>query len=79
MAAKVAPLDARISGLTKIGAFRLARWMNRRQIEWKTSASVWAFLVALCSAIALKTIRPSSCILTALLIAVVAGHFWWVH
>jgi hypothetical protein len=71
--------EARINGLTKIAEFRLARWTNRRQIEWKTSASVWAFLVAVSSLIATERMNPSVWALGVLLVAVVAFHFWWVH
>ena len=72
-------VGARIGGLTKIGEFRLARWTNRRQIEWKISASVWAFLFAICSGIIIKQISPPLCALAALLVITVLMHFWWVH
>jgi hypothetical protein len=79
MAAKEMPPADRISGLAKIGEFRLARWTNRRQIEWKTSASVWAFLAALSSGIALEKITPPLGALTIFLAAVILIHFWWVY
>ena len=73
------PIEGRISGLTKIGEFRLARWTNRRQLEWKTSASVWLFLVALCSAIAAKKLPYHPHALGIFLAIVISIHFWWVH
>lgn len=73
------PPDKRIDGLIKLAELRQARWANRRQIEWKTSASVWAFLAALCSAIALKSIRPPLCGMGVFLVATIAVHLWWVH
>lgn len=70
---------AKISGLNKLGQFRFARWANRRQIEWKISASVWAFLVAISSAMAFKNLSAPLCPLAAFLLFIVVGHFWWVH
>jgi hypothetical protein len=71
--------STRVNGLTKIGEFRLARWTNRREIEWKISASIWAFLVAICSGIMIKQFSPPLLPLAVLLGITVALHFWWVH
>jgi hypothetical protein len=70
----------KIAGLSKLGQFRFARWMNRRQHEWKVSASVWAILAALAAAIAAKKVIINPLLLAPLLAAVVALHGWyWVR
>jgi hypothetical protein len=71
--------EARINGLTKMAEFRLARWTNRRQIEWKISASVWTFLAAISSAIVIAHLKVSPWALAILLGFVILIHFWWVH
>jgi hypothetical protein len=67
------------NALMRFSQFRLARWTNRRQIEWKMSASFWALLVALNASIALKKVTMPWKVLAVGLAIFTAMHFWWVH
>ena len=69
----------KMNALVRFSQFRLARWTNRRQIEWKMSASFWALLVALNASIALKKVTMPWTVLAAGLAIFAAMHFWWVH
>lgn len=67
------------ASLYKLAQFRAARWANRRQVEWKVSAGVWAALVAASSAILIKGIKFPGPFLFAALFILVLLHGWWVY
>lgn len=69
----------KVNVMMRFGQFRLSRWTNRRQIEWKTSASLWALLVAVNSVLALRKVAINWVPAAIFLICLTGLHYWWVH
>lgn len=69
----------RFDAFMKLSEFRLARWVNRRQYEWKVSFGLWAGMAGATVALKNMGIRVSIFMVSVLLVTVL-GHAWaWVR
>jgi hypothetical protein len=74
--------DEKFEQLMRLAQFRLDRWTNRREHEWKISVTIWTLLAAVLAALVSRKLQPTSPISVYLsapsAIVAIAVHSIWV-
>src|SRR4051812_44783324 len=73
--------NPKFDGLMSLARFRLDRWINRREHEWKISVTIWTLLGAVLVGLVSGKVTPSNfsiCVSVIAGLAVIILHSVWV-